>query len=193
MRAHHLSFAFLGLVLITQSARGQSTPASNAGRADEKLIANALSAAPPSIARTASVMSHDGRMLRKGSSDWVCMPDMPDVPNNTPMCLDAAWRSFIDSWMKQLKPTVTAVGFGYMLQGDMPVSNTDPFAKSPTPSNEWLANGVPHVMMLLPDAKQLQAISTDATNGGPWVMWRGTAWAHVMIPTAPTATRTEKR
>lgn len=216
MRAVLPALALSGLLLAPTAARAQSKPAATAthathaahagpssgaapsasranSAADEKLIANALSAAPLSIAKTASVMNHDGRMLKKGSSDWVCMPDMPDVPNNTPMCLDAPWRSFIDAWMKQQKPTVTAVGFGYMMQGDMPVSNTDPFAKAPTTTNEWIANGVPHVMLLLPDPKQLQSISGDANNGGPWVMWRGTAWAHVMVPTTTSATRTEKR
>ncbi len=204
MCTHRPALALFALLLAAPVAYGQPTSASGAAHAnhgptsaiiggpavarstaaDEKLIANALSAAPLSIARTASVMNHDGRLLRKGTSDWVCMPDMPDVPSNTPMCLDAPWRSFIDAWMKQQKPTVTAVGFGYMLQGDMPVSNTDPFAKAPTATNEWIANGVPHVMLLLPDAKQLQGVSGDSNNGGPWVMWRGTAWAHVMIPTA---------
>lgn len=150
--------------------------------ADAALIANALSAAPAAVAAAATVVGHDGRTLKKGTSDWVCMPDMPNVPNDTPMCLDAPWRAFIDSWMNKRPPTVTQVGFGYMLQGDMPVSNTDPFAQSPTSTNQWIADGAPHVMILLPDARLLDALPSDPASGGPFVMWKGTPYAHVMVP-----------
>ena len=40
--------------------------------------------------------------------------------------------------------------------------------------------------MILPtDAKQLDAFPTDPKAGGPWVMWKGTKYAHIMVPTAP--------
>lgn len=149
---------------------------------DAALIANALSAAPVSVAAGATVVAHDGRVLRKGTTDWVCMPDMADVPNDSPMCLDASWRAFIGAWMKKQAPAVSQVGFGYMLQGDMPVSNTDPFASSPTAGNMWLQDSGPHVMMLLPDAGLLEEMSTDPRAGGPYVMWKGTPYAHVMVP-----------
>ena len=150
---------------------------------DAALVANALSAAPPAVAKAASVVGHDGRELRRGTNGWVCMPDMPDVPNNTPMCLDAAWRAFIDAWMNKRSPNVTQVGFGYMLQGDMPVSNVDPFATGPTSTNQWIQHGGPHVMVLVPDARVLDGISSDPTHGGPFVMWKGTPYAHIMVPT----------
>ena len=152
---------------------------------DQALIANALSAAPPSLASTASVQTMDGRTLRKGTSDWVCMPDIPDVPNNTPMCLDAEWRGVIDAWMHKRPPRITKMGFGYMLQGDLTVSNTDPFATAPTTTNQWIQDGFPHIMVVVPDPKLLDTVPTDPTNGGPFVMWKGTPYAHIMIPTAP--------
>jgi hypothetical protein len=160
-----------------------------AAAGDPALVANALSAAPASIAAGATVMGHDGRVLRKGTTDWVCMPDMPDVPNDTPMCLDAPWRDFIDAWMKKRTPQVTRLGFGYMLQGDMPVSNTDPFATAPTADNQWIAHGDPHVMVLLPDRALLDALPTDPKGGGPFVMWKGTPYAHVMVPAAAAPKR----
>ena len=43
----------------------------------------------------------------------------------------------------------------------------------------------PHVMVIVPDPAQLDALSTDPQNGGPWVMWKGTKYAHIMMPTAP--------
>lgn len=174
--------ASLSGVAATQATQGTAQRADVRGATDQVLIDNALSAAPPSIAARATVMGHDGRVLRKGTSDWVCMPDMPDVPNDTPMCLDAPWRAFIDAWMNKRTPTVTQLGFGYMLQEDMPVSNTDPFATAPTPANQWIPRGAPHVMVLFPDQRLLDALPTDPLNGGPFVMWKGTPYAHVMVP-----------
>jgi hypothetical protein len=179
------SSALLVCLSSVASAQATHTPpkAAPSAAGDRALIANALSAAPASVAAGATVVGHDQRVLRKGTTDWVCMPDMPDVPNDTPMCLDAPWRSLIDAWMNKKQPSVKAVGFGYMLQGDMPVSNTDPFATAPSATNQWIPNGGPHVMMVLPDAAMLSGISTDPANGGPFVMWKGTPYAHVMIPT----------
>lgn len=50
-----------------------------------------------------------------------------------PICLDAPWREVIDACMHKRTPTVSRMGFGYMLQGDMPVGNTDPFAAAHQP------------------------------------------------------------
>lgn len=165
------------------AARGAVQAAADRRPGDAALIANALSAAPASVSANATVMGHDGRVLRQGTGDWVCMPDLPDVPNDTPMCLDAPWRELIDAWMHKRAPAVTRIGFGYMLQGDMPVSNTDPFATAPSPGNQWIQDGAPHVMIVLPDLRLLDGVSSDPKNGGPFVMWKGTPYAHIMVPT----------
>ena len=160
----------------------QAHRAGDSPPSDAALIANALSAAPASIAAGATVKGHDGRVLRQGTNDWVCLPDMPNLPNDSPMCLDAPWRALIDAWMNKRTPHVTQVGFAYMLQGDMPVSNTDPFATAPTPTNQWIQHGDPHVMVFIPDLQLLEGMSTDPTSGGPYVMWKGTPYAHIMLP-----------
>lgn len=159
--------------------------AQHASASQADAIRNALSAAPPSVSSAAAVMDFQGNTLRPGTNGWVCMPDMPEVPNNSPMCLDAPWLELIDALMKKRKPNLKGIGFGYMLQGDMPVSNVDPFASGPTADNQWLANGVPHIMVVLSDHALLDVVSTDPGNGGPWVMWKGTPYAHIMVPTVP--------
>lgn len=146
------------------------------------LIANALSAAPPSVADGAKVMLMDGTVLRPGTNGWTCFPDDPTVPNNSPMCLDAAWLAFFDAYMHRTTPNFNGVGIGYMLQSDMPVSNTDPFATGPTPENQWIQEGVPHIMLIVSDSRLLEGLPTDPNNGGPWIMWKGTPYAHIMIP-----------
>ncbi|MCC7272517.1 MAG: hypothetical protein IT561_07605, partial [Alphaproteobacteria bacterium] len=44
----------------------------------QALIRDALSAAPPTIAKTATVADWDGTVLRKGSGAYHCMPTHPD-------------------------------------------------------------------------------------------------------------------
>jgi hypothetical protein len=154
---------------------------------DHSLIVNALSAAPASIAQNAAVMSADGRTLRAGSNGWTCMPDDPTIPNNSPMCLDAVWHEFIDALMSKRASRATTIGIGYMLQGDMPVSNVDPYATGATSTNQWIQAGPPHVMIVVPDHASLGGLPTDPNNGGPWVMWKNTPYAHVMVPTRGNA------
>ena len=149
------------------------------------LVRNALRAAPTSVTAHATVADFQGNVLRPGTNGWVCMPDMPEMPNDSPMCLDATWREVIDAWMHRRAPDYHGTGIGYMLIGDMPVSNLDPFATAPAPGNEWLADGEPHIMIAISDKSMLDGLPTDPNNGGPWVMWRGTPYAHIMIPMDP--------
>lgn len=151
-------------------------------------IRSAMSSAPPSIADQAIIMDWPAEpggemsMLREGTNGWTCLPDMPDTPGNDPMCLDQPWLEWADAWMNKKETNITQMGFGYMLQGGTPESNTDPYAEGPTPDNEWMTEGVPHLMILVPDEKMLEGLPTDPGNGGPWVMWHDTPYVHIMAP-----------
>lgn len=153
-----------------------------AALAAEDKIASATSAAPSSISKDATVMDWDDTILRKGSNRWTCLPDRPDTPGNDPMCVDAPWLKLIEGLKSKTQPTYTNVGIGYMLQGDTAVSNSDPYATKPTGPNDWVEDPGPHLMLVVPDKKMLKDIPTDHKNGGPWVMWRDTPYAHVMVP-----------
>jgi hypothetical protein len=175
-------FALAPLLLLPGTVLAQS-----GGDHKEAMIRSARSAAVASVADNATIIDHAGNVLHPGTNGWVCMPDMPDVPNNSPMCLDKPWLEVIDAWMNKRAPKFQGIGIGYMLQGDMPVSNTDPFATAPTPDNQWVANSGPHIMMVVSDQGLLESLPTNSKNGGPWVMWKGTPYAHIMIPTVPHA------
>ena len=152
-------------------------------KSDAAIIAKALTAAPPDIGRNAAVMGMgaDGKMkeLRAGTNGWMCMHDhVGDT-----MCLDKEWQLWGDAWMnKKDPPKPKTIGVAYMLNGDKGASNTDPYAKKPTADNQWVVSG-PHIMLLPTDVSQLDAYPTDWTKGGPWVMWKGTPYAHIMVPT----------
>ena len=162
----------------------EATPKSGGGSADAGKIARAMSAAPASISKNATVMevTEDGKMkqLRAGTNGWMCMVEA----DGTPMCLDKEWQAWADGWINKKDPQVKSIGLAYMLKGDKGASNTDPYATKATADNQWVVSG-PHVMVILPDPAQLDSLPTDPQNGGPWVMWKGTKYAHVMMPTVP--------
>jgi hypothetical protein len=158
--------------------KGSGTPS------DAAVIAKAVSAAPPEIGQHATVMGvgPDGQMqqVRAGTNGWMCMLDL----FGNPMCLDKEWQAWGEAWMnKKEPPQPQAVGVAYMLKGDNGASNTDPYATKPTSDNQWVVTG-PHVMILPTDRRQFDAFPTDPNTGGPWVMWKGTPYAHLMVPVA---------
>jgi hypothetical protein len=159
-------------------------PAKAAAMSDAAKIKLALSAGPADITRNAAVMEPgpDGKMkqLRAGTNGWMCMAG-PEV-----MCLDKEWQGWADAWMSKKDPQVKSIGVAYMLRGDQGASNTDPFAMAETKDNNWVVSPA-HIMILTPDAGQIAALPTDWHSGGPWVMWKGTKYAHIMVPTAPVA------
>jgi hypothetical protein len=158
-----------------------------AAKSDAAVIAKAMSAGPPDVAKGAAIMGMgaDGKMkqLRAGTNGWMCMLDLA----GDAMCLDKEWQGWGDAWMtKKDPPKPQAVGVAYMLKGDKGASNTDPYATKATPDNQWVVSG-PHIMLLPTDPTQLDAFGTDWTKGGPWVMWKGTKYAHIMVPTTSMA------
>ena len=155
-------------------------------------IANAMTAAPMSISGKATVLdwpadeNSQPTMLRPGTNGWTCLPDMPDTKGNDPMCMDEPWMKWVEAYMAKRTPNVGHVGIGYMLAtGGAWGSNTDPYATKETPDNHW-AHHNPHMMIVVPDVKSLDGMSTDPNNGGPYVMYAGTPYAHIMAPVAST-------
>lgn len=181
-----VAFSLYAFLLTPVALFGQEDMAREADEAPDRsaIVASALSAAPTGIAADASVADWDGNVLRVGMNDYTCLPDDPDVPGNSPMCLDSGWMAWAEAWQGRTDPPeLESLAFGYMLQGDSPVSNVDPYATEPTDDNDWIEDSGPHIMMLVPDPSMLDGITTDHENGGPWVMWKDTPYVHVMIPT----------
>jgi hypothetical protein len=144
--------------------------------------AAAESAAPASLSKHATILNRDGQVVRIGSNGWMCLPDDPNTAGTDSICMNESWRNFMDALKNKKKPTYTQVGIAYMLQGDRPVSNTDPYATEPKPGDDWVDQLGAHIMVLLPDADTLKSVPTNPRNGGPWIMWAGTPYAHLMIP-----------
>jgi hypothetical protein len=149
--------------------------------AKETMIKEALMAAPPSLAAVASVQDWGGNVLKQGSSSYVCLPRTPGSKFTDSMCLDAPWFAWADAWMNKTQFKADTVGLAYMLAEDGGASNTDPFAKGPAADNQWVVEGK-HLMIIVPDPASLDGLSADPNSGGPYVMWKGTPYAHIMAP-----------
>ena len=150
--------------------------------AQDEAIKSAVSAAPASLSKDATVMDWEMNVLREGTNGWVCLPDRPDTPGTDPWCVNGPWLNFLKAYVSHEEPTYTTTGIAYMLMGDSPVSNTDPYATEKTTDADWVDNLGPHLMILVPDPSMLEGLSTDPHNGGPWIMWPETPYAHIMIP-----------
>jgi hypothetical protein len=181
----------LGACAKQEQPQQAAAPAGPAKGTPEWKIENAMSAGPTAIASGATIMdwaAPGGQMteLRHGTNGWTCMPDVPDSPGNDPMCVDGQFLKWAGAWMSKAKPNITAFGSAYMLQGGSDASNTDPFKHKPDSGATWVDTG-PHVMVVVPNVSALAGLSTDWKSGGPYIMWQGTPYAHVMIPVARRA------
>ncbi len=155
---------------------------------DQKLIQSAMRAAPKKVSAQATIvaMSADGQMrtLREGKNGFTCMPDNPATPGPDPMCMDQAAWEWAGAWMGHKTPVSGKIGFMYMLAGGTDASNTDPYATKPSAEKHWVKTG-PHVMIVGADASfyDMYPKSADPDTSVPYVMWAGTPYQHLMIPT----------
>lgn len=150
-------------------------------------IQDAMAAGPAAIAKNATILDRQtdasGNLvvLRQGSNGWTCLPDIPVTPHVDPMCIDQSWKVWMDALMAHKASNITQPGVAYMLQGGGDASNTDPFASKPAAGDDWVISP-PHIMILLPGKLDQSVFTTDPHTGGPWIMWAGTPYEHVMVP-----------
>ena len=180
------------MILVSCSQQG-ATRAADSSQPNETAaidrndpVASAESAAPASIAHKASVITMNDKgvatVVRQGSNGWTCMPDSPATPGPDPMCADANAMKWADAWIHRKAPPPSATGLMYMLEGGTDASNSDPYAIKPTSENDWIKTG-PHVMVV--GSKEILAgypTGTKPDTSGPYVMWAGTPYAHLMVP-----------
>jgi hypothetical protein len=170
----------LGIGLVTLVAAFLVVPIAGSAEDESDAMADALSAAWSGMAENATVVDWEGNVLREGSNGYTCFPTPPTLVGTAPMCMDSEWMEWADAWSNKKDYSADALGISYMLAGDGGASNVDPYAEGPTDDNEWIREGA-HLMILAP-AAMLEAYPTDPENGGPYVMWKGTPYAHLMVP-----------
>ncbi len=188
----------LALAALSLSGCGQQnaqTTGSDESKADGKSetsekrakIRSAMSAGPKAIAEDATIVDYPPKagqplvQLRNGTSEWTCFPDWQVTPGEDPQCLDQMWMRWFEAINTGTEPNTTAPGMAYMLQGGSDASNTDPSAMKPPKGEEWVS-APPHVMLIVPGELGGGHAATDHHSGGPWVMYAGTPYEHLMVP-----------
>ncbi len=177
---HHCSRVVGGIVLLCVSlAHAQESETKQAK------INRALSTAPPNIAKAAKVVDMDDKgtltVLRDGKNAFTCIAGHPGVVGDDPVCADPAGLQWIRDWAAHKpKPTNTQPGIIYMLAGATDWSATDPWATSGTPQ-KW----APGWLIAWPFDPTATGLSDKPNSNGPWIMWAGTPYAHLMLHEKP--------
>ncbi len=190
LRKRTLKIVLLLVVGVAMIAVGLAHSVPVAGQDDaaaEAKIEEAMSAGPSSLSANATILDWEiddaGNLvvLREGSNGWFCVPDDPNTPGLDPMCFDQTWMDWVQAFVTGEEPNTQVVGLAYMLHGGSDASNTDPFATGPEEGNEWITSPA-HVMLIVPGDLDQSIFSTDPHSGGPWIMWAGTPFEHIMMP-----------
>jgi len=188
MRRHHTLAWFACSVTIFAGLGVTSAqhPHTAGPMSDDDLIKSAMAAAPPAVAKDATVVviSDDGqtRILRKGSNGFTCLPDNPSTPGPDPMCGDQNAMEWAKAWIERKEPPKNKVGFLYMLSGGTDASNTDPYAQRPEADNNWIETG-PHVMVVgATGMMEGYPRTAKPDTSQPYVMWPDTPYEHLMLP-----------
>lgn len=145
----------------------------------DQIIASATSAGPDSVTVDATVVDHEGKVVREGSNGFICMPESPAMG---PMCNDRVWMEMLGAFTSGEPYEGGKFGISYMLagEGDAPgVSNIAPTATRPTADNQWVKEG-PHLMIILPDPAMYAGLSSNPADP-VYVMWKDTPYAHLMV------------
>jgi hypothetical protein len=148
-------------------------------QSEEAMIDSAVSAGPPSVTEAATIVDHQGKVIREGTNGFICMPESAAMG---PMCNDGVWMAMLGALMAGEPFERREFGLSYMLAGEggaPGVSNIDPAATEPTASNQWVKEG-PHLMIILPDPKAYAGISANPADP-VYVMWKDTPYAHLMV------------
>ena len=149
-------------------------------------------AAPSFIGKYATIIGGSGKIIRKGSNGWTCQSGnsrsfpkggWKNVHEAMPTCHDIQAMNWMMAYSNGTTPKLDTDGWMWMLHGDVGEDNLVPMVmnkKDSTPG-KWIESG-PHLMLMPKDPSSLDNYNADFTNGAPYVMFPGTDYAHVMIP-----------
>ena len=153
----------------------------------------AIGSAAPSYIRKDATIVNGNDVLKTGTNGWTCVaanprpvPDggWPSAHEAMGVCGDAEGMKWIQAFVGGTKPELERDIIMYMLAGDMGEDNYKPMTLSKNDAGEgaWIESGS-HVMLMPKDPASVSNFPADFQQGEPYVMFKDTPYAHVMIPT----------
>jgi hypothetical protein len=181
-------FAITGVTITAAlEQKGSMVPKKDGidGLSQEALITLALSAAPPSIAKDATVMipGKDSKMVeaKKGTNNFTCIPTVNHGEKADPMCMDPAVGQWVDALVSHApKPANTVPGISYMARGGYHWEKDGAILMDEAPG-ATLVKEPPHWMVMWPYDSKTTGLPTRPNASGVYIMFDGTPYAHLMI------------
>jgi hypothetical protein len=156
-------------------------PTAEIPTSDAAYMAKVRTAAPAQIMNKATiVMMQAGkpRQLQAGTNGFTCLI----APDGTPLCADQNGMEWVNAVGAKKEPP-DKIGFIYMLAGDTGTANHHPHERDTR--KHWVQTG-PHVMVVGPRVREMAGYPRTldvADPNQPYVMFPGTPWEHLMLPT----------
>jgi len=150
----------------------------------------AMSAAPEAITRNATVVVYDpsGKFVtvKQGTNQFTCLSDLPNTPKADPICMDPNAKQFITSMLNNdAAPANKQPGIAYMANGGQHWEKNGQVIMKEEPGAK-LVDEPPHWMITWPFDPKVTGLPTQPNEGGVYVMFAGTPYAHLMVYQDPT-------
>jgi hypothetical protein len=149
------AFCFFAVLTVGTQAAGAQSMTELLPTTDAEKIADALRAAPKFITDGATIADYPAskggefRVLRKGSTEWTCLPGPPPGPkHDDPGCFDKVFFQFVEDYFAGRPPHIDRLGVAYMYTG-----HTVPGA-----SGGQFRVGA-HIMLVTPHPEDLQGFT----------------------------------
>jgi hypothetical protein len=156
-------------------------PTAEVPTSEPAYLAKVKTAAPEPIVNKATIVMMQGdkpRELQAGSNGFTCLIS----PDGTPLCADQNGMEWVKALGARTEPP-DKIGFIYMLAGDTGTTNHDPYQRDT--HLHWVQTG-PHVMIVGPRVREMMGYPRTvdvADPSQPYVMFPGTSYEHLMLPT----------
>lgn len=200
--AHSAALAALLIPVVVRAQTASPPPV-------DVQIAGAVSPAPDSLKAGATVLGYDaaGKLvtLRSGSNSLICLADNPASKDFHPACYQqelepfmARGRALRAQGLK--RPAIDSVRFAEIMSGTLrmpprPTTLYEYYGKKENfdPATGKVTGASAVYVVYTPYATEATTgLSTVPLPGGPWLMYPGKPWAHIMIvPEKPKAAETK--
>jgi hypothetical protein len=194
---HRLTTLACCAALLPASARAQETPTPAAPLPVPEQIAQALAAAPAEQADGATIMGYDAYgelvLLRQGTNDLVCLSDDASQEGFDVSCYHASLEPYMArgrelraegvTGMQRMTQRWEEAEAGRLAMPDQPATLYNVRGDAFDAATRTVTNRYERWVIYTPyaTAEDTGLATTPTVAGAPWIMFPGTAGAHIMI------------